>query len=154
MLLKTGASLDGLSPILRLEIPVIDVVSKIVIHRQVEITSGTDPAPGRLPNSLHPKGLALDLSTHDLSDAEAEQYRKALSVALGPGFQVIYEKGGTAPHIHLELDPKALAAYVAAGAAMLALGHLGMVPVLLSLYAVHGAAEWGKGASYEVASSD
>lgn len=72
------------------------------------ITSMTDPAPGRKPESLHNKGLAFDLRTsHIERQSEREALRASMAAALGRDWDVILHAVGTgAEHIHVEYDPK------------------------------------------------
>lgn len=66
------------------------------------------------PGSLHARGLAVDLRTHDLATAEeAEHFYGALKFQLEPlGFDVVWEGGvGATPfttgaHVHVEFQPK------------------------------------------------
>ena len=61
------------------------------------ITSANDGKHG--PNTLHHKGLALDLRTWTLGGREA-QVAEELKAALGEEYDVVLEKD----HIHLEHD--------------------------------------------------
>lgn len=65
------------------------------------------------PNSLHPKGAAVDIRSHD--HFRGEEWRKRqlddfaakVRQALGPDFDLILEDlGGENEHWHLEYDPK------------------------------------------------
>ena len=64
------------------------------------------------PGSLHPKGMAADLSVHNLSLAEHLAIVAALHAMLFPqGYDVVDEKPNataatTGAHIHIEFDPK------------------------------------------------
>jgi hypothetical protein len=63
--------------------------------------------------SLHPKGLAADLRTRDMTEQQRYDWFAALKLRLEPmGFDVVWEGGvGATPattgaHIHIEYDPK------------------------------------------------
>lgn len=63
--------------------------------------------------SLHPKGLAADLRSHDLSDVQAIAWFEAIKAQLEPvGFDVVWEGGvGATPattgaHVHIEFQLK------------------------------------------------
>lgn len=69
------------------------------------ITSASDGKHG--PNSLHYKGLALDLRTSTLKPEQVQPVYLALQSALGPQFDVVLEdEGEPNQHIHLEFDVK------------------------------------------------
>lgn len=64
------------------------------------------------PGSLHPRGLAADIRTLDLTIGEREAYFDVLKSELLPmGYDVVWEGGvGATPmttgaHIHIEFDP-------------------------------------------------
>jgi len=68
------------------------------------ITSGQDGRHGQ--NSLHYEGLAIDLRVNDIPIEKATQFKNGLREALGPNYDVTFEKEGTLEfHIHLEYDP-------------------------------------------------
>lgn len=65
------------------------------------------------PGSLHPKGLAGDIRTLDLTTSEGSAYLSVLKENLEPlGFDVVWELGpGATPattqsHAHIEFQPK------------------------------------------------
>jgi hypothetical protein len=64
------------------------------------------------PGSLHPTGFAVDIRSSQLSDEESRQVFYQLKARLNAsGFDVIFEgdhatQATTAPHIHVEYDPK------------------------------------------------
>jgi len=53
-------------------------------------------------NSLHYKGLAIDLRTRDLKSGVAEKLIRLLKEKLGRSYDIVLEPD----HIHLEYDPK------------------------------------------------
>lgn len=57
MYFKKGVSIKGLKPEM---MPALIAINNIT-GGDFTITGGTEPHPDRIPNSLHPKGLALDL---------------------------------------------------------------------------------------------
>lgn len=101
MELKTGVSLNGLDPIVYMYgIPVIDAIHRVIVGRDAIITAGTDGQ--HMTGSLHYRGRALDLRTHDIAPAKRLELRDALSRGLGPGWDVVLES----THLHVEYDPK------------------------------------------------
>lgn len=73
------------------------------------ITSATDDAPGRKPNSKHKLGLALDFRINNVPRETARQdIVDKIIAALGPDFDVVrHPIGKPHEHIHVEFDPKA-----------------------------------------------
>lgn len=63
-------------------------------------------------NSLHPKGLAIDLRTKNLDESTVRAIHNELRDALRPfGFDIVLEHplatvATTAAHLHIEYDPK------------------------------------------------
>lgn len=99
--LKPGASLNGLDPIVYLYgLPIIDAIHRVVAGRDAIITAGTDGK--HMVGSLHYRGRAVDLRTHDLTPAKRTELRDALARGLGRGWDVVIEP----THIHVEYDPK------------------------------------------------
>ena len=80
-------------------LPVIDYISIGVCDRPAIITSTTDGK--HLPDSLHYKGLAVDLRTRDLSIEDKQLYFSALKFALRKLCDVVLETD----HIHVEYSP-------------------------------------------------
>jgi len=101
--LKAGVSLRNLQPQALLAAIVADQVfaAHAVWHpggeRLCVITSANDSK--HKPNSLHPKGLALDIRTRTVANAEV--LAEIIGHHLGPDFDVIAESD----HIHVEWDP-------------------------------------------------
>jgi len=98
--IKPGVDLRGIQP----QMSVAYTIAAIVFWEQAGsacwITSATDSIHGM--NSLHPKGLALDLRTKHLRAEQVHPVFMALKTALGEQFDVVLE----ADHIHIEFDPK------------------------------------------------
>lgn len=104
---KPGVSLEGLQPIMLVVAWIYDYLRTALGWGDGTITSGTDQADDvgarRVADTLHARGLAVDLRTVDLSDGQASQLASMLARVLEPyGFQVILERD----HIHVELDGK------------------------------------------------
>ena len=101
MYLKKGVDLRGLRPEI---IPALLILSNVTGGDFV-VTSATDAAPNRIPTSLHPKGLAIDVRIPD--HAEQDAYRASFKETVADAFAdtqfdlVWYEK-----HVHIEFDPK------------------------------------------------
>lgn len=71
-------------------------------HRaDVVVTSIADDAPGRLPNSLHRFGLAMDCDPSSNAPADRESLANYFRVMLPAGFDVVFESS----HVHAEFDP-------------------------------------------------
>ena len=101
MKLKDGASLVGV------QWQTFDAAIKVeacyaLCGVETVITSGTDDAAGRLPNSLHPKGLALDFRSYTVPAALRMKLVKNIKAALSADYDVVDESD----HIHVEYDPK------------------------------------------------
>ena len=65
------------------------------------ITSGTEEAPGRLEDSLHYSGNAIDIRDSDLSQEQQNAIISELRGTLGPD----YDFEDKSNHIHIEYDP-------------------------------------------------
>lgn len=70
-------------------------------HRAV-ITSGCETAPGRLPNSKHYSGDALDYRIAGLSTLQLQDMVAEMKSMLGRDFDVVIKSN----HVHSEYDPK------------------------------------------------
>jgi len=86
-----------------------------MLGSDLTVTSGRDSHT----TGSHPKGLALDLRTADLSEAQTLTAFNFIRKTLGPDFTVLYERrtpiagvldsittlnaGASAPHIHAQL---------------------------------------------------
>lgn len=115
MRLKPGVRIQGARPELVLGLVVAAEVYRDLgatpRERLLLVTSITDPAAGRKPNSLHPKGLAADLSVHDIPRENWPAYKVALAQELGPEWDVVLEteKQGRTPHLHIEFEGERIA---------------------------------------------
>jgi hypothetical protein len=109
--LKPEVKIDGVTNEVWYAVGVCEGIRLAFNLGSVTVTSMADGVHN--PGSLHPKGLAADLRTHDLVPADREGVFAALKKALEPqGFDVVWEGGkGATPattgaHIHVEFQPK------------------------------------------------
>jgi hypothetical protein len=93
-----------MSPQILLAILRADQLNAFHFQQDTVITSITDNAPGRVSNSLHKNGNAVDLSIKD--HPNAQQWFVMIKEALGPQFDVLLHDVSTGLHIHIEFDPK------------------------------------------------
>jgi hypothetical protein len=104
MYLKKGASIRGLKP---------EMVAALIILSDLTagdfvVTSGTDPHPKRVPTSLHPKGLAIDVripfeATPPNSLRDSVAWKQLVSHAFeDTEFQLVWYD----THVHIEFDPR------------------------------------------------
>lgn len=98
MKFKDGVVL-ALLPGMSTALPWIDAVHQRLFRRDATVTSGADGS--HEPESLHYKGLAIDLRTRDLTGAESLLLVHALREALDTNYDVVLESD----HIHIEFDP-------------------------------------------------
>jgi hypothetical protein len=109
MSLKPGVSLKGLQPQAVVAMMVVKECLNDKGLRTFTITSCNDST--HMMNSLHYKGLAFDVRTHDtiLSNRGVwlEQLKIEIKNFLGAEFDVVLEDiGGPNEHLHFEYDPK------------------------------------------------
>lgn len=91
---KRGASISGIRPEIVLALMVFsDIVGEVVI------TSGTEPADGRVPGSLHHVGLAVDVRLPPASRVSSS-WRQRLVESL-PDFDLVFYDD----HVHIEFQP-------------------------------------------------
>lgn len=109
MIVLDSCSWKGVQPqILYAIIRADQLVRATGMLQNITITSLSDGI--HKAGSLHPKGLACDISVRDLP-MDAEKFRADLARALGPEFDVLHEVPSakhpevTAEHIHVEYDP-------------------------------------------------
>jgi hypothetical protein len=100
---------DGLKVSIHLlEQVVVDQLQRIdlacwgITGREAVITSAKDRSHS--PNSLHYNGLAVDIRTRGISDADQSMLLSYLIASLGRSWDVVLESS----HIHIEYDPKQL----------------------------------------------
>lgn len=99
-MIKIGVDLRGIHPQISVAYCIASAIYREKASVPCVITSASDGKHG--PNSLHYKGLALDLRTSSMRPEQRSQVHIALQSALGPQFDVVLEDD----HIHLEFDPK------------------------------------------------
>jgi hypothetical protein len=99
-MLKHGVDLRGIQPQMAVAYTIAEAIywDKAGVH--CVITSCSDGRHG--PNSLHYKGMALDLRTSNLRPEQLHPVFNALKTALGVQFDTVMESD----HIHCEFDPK------------------------------------------------
>lgn len=100
MIIKPGASINGIQPELVLALLVCERVFRRYTDAPVVLTSAVDPAKGRVENSLHPSGWAIDVRKP--SGNVVPRIVLDLNEALGAEFDVVLEED----HIHVEFDPE------------------------------------------------
>lgn len=82
------------------------IIARLVGVHDPIITAGVDRS-GHTANSIHGKGLAVDLRANDMTSTAAKKYIISLKQALGAGYDVMYEDWGNGnTHIHVEYDGK------------------------------------------------
>lgn len=80
-------------------------------YLELVITSGTDAAVGRVPYSLHYRGLGVDIGLPVrrgklVGVEEVRQRARDLQASLGPSYDVVLELAKN--HIHIEYDPRGI----------------------------------------------
>lgn len=106
MSIKPGVDLRGLQPQMAIAYTIAcEIYARHGSTGMCVITSASDGVHG--PNSLHYKGLALDLRTNNIIDAFLPVIVRELTAALGEQFDVVFEDShGPNQHVHIEFDPK------------------------------------------------
>lgn len=112
--IKKGVSIRSLKPEMLLALQMI-----LSVTPETElccVTGGTEDHPDRLPESLHPKGYALDIripfrardSYPPELYSETERSRRIWKEDVGGLFQghVDYDLVWYDQHLHIEFDPK------------------------------------------------
>lgn len=89
----------GLETVVREKLPIIDLVHWATVGREGITTSGNDREHSA--ESLHYKGLAIDVRTGDLEYGEVTRLISELNSELGDSWDVVREP----THIHIEYDP-------------------------------------------------
>ena len=104
-MIKIGVDLRGIHPQIAVAYCIASAIYRDKAGIPCVITSASDGKHGT--NSLHYKGLALDLRTSTLKPEQVQPVYLALQSALGPQFDVVLEdEGGPNQHIHCEFDVK------------------------------------------------
>ena len=99
-MIKHGVDLRGIQPQMAVAYSIAASVYSMKAGARCVITSCSDGRHG--PNSLHYKGMALDLRTSNLRPDQVHPVYITLKEALGEQFDVVLEDD----HIHLEFDVK------------------------------------------------
>lgn len=101
----------GLQPEMYYALGVAEAMREKMFDLDCVVTSLLDGEHN--PGSLHPKGLACDLRTNDLTVGERQAWYDVLKSELEPvGYDVAWEGGvGATPattgaHIHIEFQPR------------------------------------------------
>lgn len=103
---KPGVSLKEIKPQVLLGLLMFhSVAAKLFPGKELTVTSVSDSQHG--PNSLHPKGYAVDIRSKNFSTEEKYKLLREATAALGAEFDLILESEGKPyEHFHLEWDPK------------------------------------------------
>lgn len=99
-MIKAGVDLRGIQPQMAIAYTIAASLYRLHCNAGCVITSASDGKHGA--NSLHYKGKALDLRTHNIPASAIPLVVQSLKDALGAQFDVVLEKD----HIHIEFDPK------------------------------------------------
>ncbi len=99
-MIKKGVKAEGLRPEILLAIQEAREVYRDLNDADLIVTSLLEGDHN--VDSLHYKGLAVDIRIRHLSKVDQATAAARLRVALGPEYDVILEK----THIHVEFDPK------------------------------------------------
>jgi hypothetical protein len=92
---RIGVFTDALNTMLRV------ATCWSLLHKlDVVVNSIADAAPGRVPTSLHPFDLALDIEPLGNVQTERSSLADYFRVQLPAGFDVVFE----ASHVHVECD--------------------------------------------------
>lgn len=105
MRIKAGADLNGVHFMLWYAAAVFDALHQQQGFGEAYVTSGRDIALGRVSNTLHADGGALDFRRWQIPSGRMPAFLAQLRQHLGPAFEVILEDD----HIHVELAPWAAA---------------------------------------------
>ena len=99
MYLKKGVSLKGL------QVPMVAALVMLsdAVGPEFVVTSGTEWSADRVPNSLHPKGFALDVRIPEPEDALQLDWKTLVQQAFtDTEFDLVWYE----THVHIEFDPK------------------------------------------------
>lgn len=66
----------------------------------VQINSIADPAPGRVPDSLHPFDLAIDIEPLGNTQADRQSLAEFFRCWCGDHYDIVFETS----HVHVEWD--------------------------------------------------
>lgn len=104
MNVKDGVKFSGVKkPLLEAIAKIYDIMEATGEYTITSVSDGTHK-----PNSLHYKGLAMDLRSKHIPEGGpngVEMVAERLRLHLGPDFDVVYEGAGTPnAHLHVEWD--------------------------------------------------
>ena len=103
MRLKPGVKLADLQPQMVLGLVIADGAYREIAVEMV-VTSANDSR--HRADSLHYRGLAVDLRTKSVPRAQLDALVATIHARLGAEFDVILEyRGGEQEHLHVEFDP-------------------------------------------------
>ncbi len=92
---RIGYLTDALATMLR-----IASVWSLARKLDVQVNSIADSAPGRVPTSLHPFDLAIDVEPLGNTQADRQSLADYFRVQLPAGYDVVFENS----HVHVECD--------------------------------------------------
>lgn len=110
MLVKPDVDLNNVHSWMHEAAQYVDWVQQYLGFGDATITGGREPAPRRVRNTLHARGMALDFRATDVPTLSRPDFARVLQRVLAqvaPGiFQVFFERNPD--HFHIELSPAAV----------------------------------------------
>lgn len=101
----TSVRVKGITPQLVIGLAVLDSMHQDMFGKGIIITSLNDGY--HMSYSLHYKGNAADIRSHDKTKEESESFINKVKIFLGQDYDILLEDYGLAnEHIHFEYDPK------------------------------------------------
>lgn len=97
---KDGVPTDTLCSVMNMYVNIIAYIHFKLFKIYMVITSTTDGK--HMQNSLHYKGLAIDVRTMDKTDIQVNQFVNFLKFHFDKTLDIVIEKD----HVHIEYDPK------------------------------------------------
>lgn len=97
---KDGVPTTTLNPVMKMYANILAYIHFDMFKKYMVITSTTDGKHGR--NSLHYKGLAVDIRTRDKTSEEIYKFRTFLKIHFDKMLDIVVEND----HMHVEYDPK------------------------------------------------
>lgn len=97
---KDGVPTDTLQSVMRMYMYFLAYIHFASFNKYMIVTSTTDGKHGK--NSLHYKGLAIDVRTFDKTDEETNRFVNFINFHFDNLLDVVIEKD----HLHIEYDPK------------------------------------------------
>lgn len=96
---KDGVPVSTLKSVMRMYMYILGYIHFTSFNKYMVVTSTTDGKHGR--NSLHYKGLAIDIRTKDKSAVQVNQFVNFVKFHFDRTLDIVLEKD----HIHVEYDP-------------------------------------------------